>query len=369
MKPIFISKFIYEYTNNDKLTFLRDADHALFARTATYVGNPRYDLDQKYWKYWDMAVPEKYRGPKTFNCTNTFSDITDKRALELEQLVQSSEKPLGIMWSGGIDSTTIITACIRNFKSLNRLTVFMNNYSYYENSKFFYNVIKKYNLNVINIDGYTLNDRDKYIITDGASADPLWGVKLALVYLGSYPIDDSFISSKNNILEFIGRYIDPRFCNQYFDLIQNSIDEIQAPIITVHDWFSWINFNFYWVGEFIEHYSRQHCGKTIKNFSIFNKNTYNWYNTTEYQKWSFSEIGKQEKHFTNLSGYKITAKKYIHSVAKDDNALLYQTKCPSGYQYQRSIRDNNIVVFDDGTGIDNNEPERLQKFIQDYCLV
>ena len=75
---------------------------------------------------------------------------------------------------------------------------------------------------------------------------------------------------------------------------------MQAPVITVHDWFSWISFNFYWAGEFIDQYSNQICDKNTRNFSIFNKNTHNWYNTTEYQKWCFSEIGKQEKHFKKL---------------------------------------------------------------------
>ena len=367
MKPIYISKSIYEYTSNDKLTFLYDIDSKFIAGNPGFVGGARYGSIEKN---WDLCVPDLYKGPNlNVESTATFADISDARAIELQEKIKLPDKKLGVMWSGGIDSTVIISACIRNFKNLNQLTVFMNNYSYYENAQFFHNVIEKYNFDVIDIDTYISNERKHFIITDGEPADKLFPGGLALIYQKKYSLHDSILSSKDNIINFIAQYVNYEFAIQYFELIQQNIEQTSAPIETVNEWFYWINFNFCWTGHMIRHYSNQTYDKNTKNFYTFKTNTFNWFNTHEYQAWSFSDIGKQEKHFTNLSEYKITAKKYIHSVAKDDNALLYKTKCPSGYQYQRAVRDKTIVIFDDGTGIDNNEPERLQKFIQDYCLV
>lgn len=366
MKPIYISKFIYEHTNNNKLTFLRDIDNEFISGNAGFVGGARYGNVENN---WDLCVPDSYKGPNLdIESTATFADISDARAIELQEKIKLSGKKLGVMWSGGIDSTTIITACIRNFKNLNHLTVFMNNHSYYENAQFFHDVIEKYNLDVIDIDGYTLNNREHFVIADGEPGDKLLPGGLALKYQEKYSLHKSISSSKDDIINFITQYVDQKFAIRYFELIQQNIEQTSAPIETVNDWYYWINFNFCWTAHQLQHYSNQTYDKNTKNFYTFNTNTFNWFNTHGYQAWSLSEIGKQEKYSTNLYNYKKFAKDYIYTVHKNEY-LKYKTKCNSGYQYQRARRKKNIVVFDNGTGIKNNEPERLQKFIQDYCLV
>ena len=385
MKPIYISKSIYEYTSNDKLTFLYDIDSKFIAGNPGFVGGARYGSIEKN---WDLCVPDLYKGPNlNVESTATFADITDARAIELEQLVQSSKKPLGVMWSGGIDSTVIIAACIRNFKNLDNLTVFMNNYSYYENAQFFHDVIKKYNFDVININDGTSDKHKHFIIGHG---DPSFDdLNQKARYQEKYPLHDSILSSKDNIINFMTQYVErnrhsrspplsQEFAIQYFELIQQNIEQTSAPIETVNDWFYWVNFNFCWTGNQLQHYSKQAYNKNTKNFYTFNTNTFNWFNTHEYQTWSFSDIGKQEKYSTNLYNYvtmpayrnKQFAKDYIYTVHKNEY-LKYKTKCLSNYNYSWAGPGfiKNVVVFDDGTGINDNEPERLQKFIQDYCLV
>ena len=369
-KPIYISELIYKHINNDKLNFLRDIDSKFLVGNPGFVGGARYGQVENN---WDLHVPDSYLGPSLdIKSTATFADITDARAIELQEKIKLSGKKLGVMWSGGIDSTTMITASIRNFKNLDNVIVFMNNYSYYENATFFHDVIEKYNFDIINIDENMLNERNgDFVITDGEPSDKLLTGGLALKYQEKYPSDMNkyILSSKDNMINFITQYVDQKFAIRYFELIQQNIKQTLAPIETATDWFYWINFNFIWTGHMIRHYSRQRYNKNTKNFDTFNTNTVNWFNTHEYQAWGFSEVGKQEKHFTNLSEYKMVAKRYIHSIAKDESAMIYKTKCPSEYQYKRDeFRHKTLVIFDDGTGIDNNEPEKLQKFIEDYCL-
>ena len=67
MKPIYISKFIYECTDNDKLTLLSDVDRVLASRwwVGRAIGSPRYGLPTlPPFNNWDMVIPEKYKGPK-----------------------------------------------------------------------------------------------------------------------------------------------------------------------------------------------------------------------------------------------------------------------------------------------------------------
>ena len=45
----------------------------------------------------------------------SFDDITNLRALEIESYQSSTGLPIIIFWSGGIDSTLILSAIIKNF--------------------------------------------------------------------------------------------------------------------------------------------------------------------------------------------------------------------------------------------------------------
>jgi hypothetical protein len=71
--------------------------------------------------------------------TATYADCCDLRAMGLVQQAEYTDKQLYIMWSGGVDSTTMMTAFLRNTtdQQKQRITVMMSQNTTKENPGFF----------------------------------------------------------------------------------------------------------------------------------------------------------------------------------------------------------------------------------------
>jgi hypothetical protein len=69
----------------------------------------------------------------------SYADACDARAIEIMKKAESNDCRIFIMWSGGIDSTTIMSAFLRNTTSeqQQRITVFMSQNTIKENPRFF----------------------------------------------------------------------------------------------------------------------------------------------------------------------------------------------------------------------------------------
>ena len=69
--------------------------------------------------------------------TETFEQVTDQRCIDLHRT--HWHKPWVVMWSGGIDSTLMLTSILRNISpgDFKNIQVWCNSASVYENPKFF----------------------------------------------------------------------------------------------------------------------------------------------------------------------------------------------------------------------------------------
>ena len=69
----------------------------------------------------------------------SYADACDARAIEIMKKAESNDSRIFIMWSGGIDSTTIMSAFLRNttIEQQQRITVFMSQNTIKENPRFF----------------------------------------------------------------------------------------------------------------------------------------------------------------------------------------------------------------------------------------
>ena len=100
------------------------------------VGNP-----------FGLTLFDKFRAPELTSVpSTTFEQATDITAMRLAKLIENSDLPIAVHWSGGIDSTVILSAMIKNFNPAlqDRVVVVMNNASYFENPYFFEKCIKNY---------------------------------------------------------------------------------------------------------------------------------------------------------------------------------------------------------------------------------
>jgi hypothetical protein len=78
------------------------------------------------------------------NFNLSFSEVSDLRAADIKELINSTDRPIMIQWSGGIDSTVAIVSLIKNLtrQELERITVSMSGDTALENPHFFNKFIK-----------------------------------------------------------------------------------------------------------------------------------------------------------------------------------------------------------------------------------
>lgn len=245
------------------------------------------------------------------------SELMDKRANEL------IGKSITAQWSGGVDSTALLLALIKNGISKEDLIIFYDSNSETENP-FLFSWLKKnkYQMKFINSWRQELGNTDTDIITNGWCADQLFG--------------SVFFSN------FTHKYFEPldKFLKGFQCPSRNLNDEHRANAIEVYKrnaqelfnidlkigaelgWF--INFcsKWTWVSTFNELFLLG--TKSFRKTKVF-------YDTQYFQGWSLN-------NFTNISrtnvysdprNYKKELKKYIYSIVPDFEYLNNKTKKPS----------------------------------------
>jgi hypothetical protein len=103
------------------------------------------------------------RGPVRWDCQRpwsipthqlTLDDALASRAKQIEQLQQR----INIFWSGGIDSTTVITAFLQNLTSVNQLRILYTPYSTYDYPEFVPYLQKNFDMELVDISGMVYMD-------------------------------------------------------------------------------------------------------------------------------------------------------------------------------------------------------------------
>ena len=385
-KPIFIAPVVYSFMEKhekQKVSIYAQADHK-FWTGSFFVSNPRYGTWDNN-PVWDFAIPDRAIGPDLSNTTNlSFEEVTDQRAHEFKSIINQTGKRVVLFWSGGIDSTVVLAALIKNLSptELAMVDIVMTNESYYENPLFFEKFIRNSKFNII--DFYEMNSRfqndstllNSCIITDGVPADKLWVVERILHYAaihGPRVLTESYKTSKSELINFAASYMGNAINAEHFvDLVFNNIEETNAPIETVADFFYWINFNYHWIGHIYMYYANTLAGDPA-NLSLYNTASMPWYETHDYQRWSFSQQAVTARNITNMRDYKMLAKQYIYSLDKNNYYMMLRTKTGSptkafGQDKISPIFQSTAALFDDGTIVRSHKEGDVRNFIDQYCL-
>lgn len=304
---------------------------------------------------WEFAVVPGFEMPKYDpNFKDSFADITDRRALDIKNLIHASGKHVAIFYSGGIDSTVCLAAVIRNFttEELKHIHVCMSVESLTENPSFYENFIHK-KLNVLDSAVNRYNDilsKGYYAIT-ADQGDCLFGTEAAIQL---YRVQNSLLNKLsshsrsriqnllqqtsasevpyNDVADLIRLYFhldhNPDFGPTLYDFIVYNIKTSQVPIHSVHDFFWWIIFNIKYM----------HCAmRSVIAYSGGEDQQYavqegiiNWFNHVDYQRWSLANNNNGQKiRGTSPMAYKWAARQYINMVDKNPWYLNNKMKLAS----------------------------------------
>lgn len=259
------------------------------------------------------------------------SVLLDRRSTDLLSLNQ----PIAIMWSGGIDSTCVLSSFIKNAKDTSQIIVYCNTDSIAENPKFYKNQIldKLECRNTQDLD-VTNDFLEDYILIHGDPGDCLFGPSMTMYthLLADMKHLSPWRDNKDSIVAGImNQGASEDFANWYTDKISDNIQEVNVEgINTISDWWWWHYFNFKWEFSIMRplFQARKKDRSTIKPelFQKFVNNTF--LNTDYFQNWSYSNLNRLCR---DPELHKIDAKKYIFELDHDMEYFSNKKKTASPY--------------------------------------
>jgi hypothetical protein len=329
------------------------------------------------------------------NFNLNFSEVSDLRALDIKKIINDTDRPIVVHWSGGIDSTVPMVSLLKNLskEELSRVSIAMSGDSLLENPNFYNNFIKdkfkildsenmlfndykeKYNAYCIMADtgdcifgselGNKLYPRMKFIQEDIGSLyhsviskDVEYTVykdiiiqyfnnnlKAAILQLKQYSIFDKSIS------EFLPG--DEKFGELFYKKIVNNVKTSNVPIHSLHDFFWWTIFS----GRYLFCALRAPVAYSLgsNKQSLINDCLIQWFNNDQYQLWSMNNNNNGEKIAGPTQGlYKIACKKYIFEFDKNEWYFHHKMKIVSSPNIIRRNWKKHFNEFDTVLGVDEN---------------
>ena len=258
----------------------------------------------------------------------TFEQVSDQRCLDLR--ATHWHKPWVIMWSGGIDSTVMMTSILRNISpgDFKNIRVWCNTGSIYENPKFFNDHIRP-NFELVH-DYDTLSMRDDVFLMSGEPGYPLGLEKYAnAARLSGFDQSGKnlhWATNRDKLVSFLNITEWPTtpgidFPNWLYNAMEENIRSTGLPITTVNEWWWWLLVNHTWTGCLMQH-GDQFCDR--EHHSRYFKNYIPWFHNDDYQLWTVNNM-----HTITTTKNKHHGKQYIHTVLKDDYYLNFKAKVVS----------------------------------------
>ncbi len=285
---------------------------------------------------WDAPSDSRFAPPKLEYISDDLASLHDRRALELFAHAKQTNKKIMVLWSGGIDSTAVLSSFIKNIPQnelKDYLAVTLSTVSIFENfgfySKFISNKLECHSYSSIEVDNEFLR---KYILIHGDPGDCLYGpsVGLYMSYIQDGRCRESY---KKHIKDFPKLFTLPensRFHNKDFGdwyvnkITDNLLDVNPDNVESVGDWFWWTYFNFKWEFSIQRpfYFNRKDLGSPLDLDLVDDYIENSFYNTDKFQLWSYSNL--KNLIVKDRSTHKLAAKQYIFEL--DKNQAYFENK-------------------------------------------
>jgi len=279
-----------------------------------------------------LATYDKCRLPELSSTYMSYDDAADKRVQEIYEASVKLGKPIGIMWSGGIDSTMIVVAFLRNYSLSilkDRVKIILSTEATLENPEFYINYILP-NFEFLNSEHTPWLFDGSIILVTGEFNDQLFGsdlIKFYLTTVGAENLNAKF--SRNDIFNYVNNKIkDSRVTNILIDAILESSTNYGIQLEKNSDFFWWYNFCFKWQSVHFRIYALAFPRfiPTI-NHAWDQTYLYHFFQTNEFQLWSINSPGV--RYIDDWKNYKMQAKISIYKFNKDYDYFRNKIKRPS----------------------------------------
>jgi hypothetical protein len=304
---------------------------------------------------WKQHAPDKFKMlpyDPTFN--KTYEEVTDERALEIRDGIYEGKK-YAVMYSGGMDSTSVVVALLKNLteEELESVVICASIHSLVEYPLFWRKYIQG-KFKVLDSNTYLYDDYINmgYTPITADEGDCIFGTSIGLQLYHNYDyyvslqdpaVQGNLMKLKYKIADgevhytlfkdIIARYFaldDSPYGLEFGRLLYHkyhrNIVTSNVPVYTLHDFFWWLIFNVKYLNCSIR--GAIYFNRTMPFEKAVNS-IENWFNGSGFQYWSMNNNNNGTKIHNTLATYKIVQRKYIHDFTKDDWYYWYKTKLES----------------------------------------
>jgi hypothetical protein len=331
-----VKQTIVDHRGQDTFSKLTNLDRINLSHTAWYSrkGTNLLPFKNELIDVPGFAMPD-YRS----DYNRSWTEVTDQRCLELR--ASHWDRPWVVMWSGGIDSTVIVAAMIKNLPraDLDNITIACTSLSIWENPQFYHDHIKP-NFKVVDsvkLLSEEFHDQNAYTF-NGDPGDQLFGCAggyLSALYQDTDLLRTNIIKDKDCAIDFIANLpTDRKFAEWYYHVLVGNAASAGVPVTTLYDLMWWSGFNNAWATNKFQ-FIMVTCGnwKNTKNAKSYIDKFVHWFDSNDYQQWAMNSNNVDEKLGSTVSEYKLAAKKYIYSVDKNKYYFDFKTKVGSSDIY------------------------------------
>lgn len=263
------------------------------------------------------------------NFKDDFDTLMYKRSRELASKLTVYDR-VYMFWSGGIDSTVILTAILKNWsvEELKQLTVVCNQHSVDEYPNFYQRFVKD-KLDTVSSDLFfgdkiKYNHNNIYIASD--TGDVVIGYNFIPYFNQKFPglYNKSYKKHSKELIEYFGKNDIGYYAYQR---IRRSLDKNNIEVDTVFDFLWWIDFN--WSFDQNLYYFAHMFSllpEELDTRKFFIDNMFDWFKVPYFQQWAFSTIGTSLRIKDDILSFKYAYKKYIYDFDKDLDYFLYKTR-------------------------------------------
>lgn len=312
---------------------------------------PRFNRDKFFYKVTHSPLYSYLPDLQNLKRLN-FDDITDKRAVELENK-SLNFKHVYLFWSGGIDSTLILTAILKNWKkeNLEKLVVVLNQHSIDENKNMYEKHIHG-KLKTESTDRFFSGELDfsyDNVYVDGNVGDTVSYLRIDHFdskYPGYY--NKPWKKHINILIEHFSEYETVEHGQDTYKRIVRSLNENNLEVETIYDFLWWMTFN--WLHDKLLYnilWQYTPCfNRTINIKKFLEENMFQWFNSNDYQDWTVTTIGTNLRMGDDISTNKLAFKKYIFDFNKDYEYFKFKRKEPSTPRNQVLHSHNILCAID-----------------------
>lgn len=293
--------------------------------------------------------------------TKTFNDITDEQCQQWLQ--EKTDQPWLVFWSGGIDSTVIVTSILKNTSSADRENIYIacNRASIYELPRFFYDHVQP-NFKLIQTPDLGKQPlHEQYHVIDGEFGDHLYcgghGWELSQSLPDCMGLD---IRRKPDLmLNHFASKTNKNFATWYYEYLLDNVNSTDIPVETYHDFCWWIFFNYHYTSSYIR----------LRDTTFANHCSPRWFATDDYQQWAMNNNQSGTKYTLNHSDAKLASKQYIYDFDHDEYSRIFKTKSKSIQVFMQLKSTKEFCTLDDFSKLYvDHDLDRILELLPDHVV-